>query len=345
MFLNDLFNEAKRPVKQGSVNDYPAPKKLHKGVDKIYARVLQRQVDRENGEHVANVDEQVAVIVAAHPQLLSYGIFKRVGRSGKCHIKLLGGKLKDWAAGDMIAVEPDEVYATWDPYLSGKTAVHRAYNDAGQSTVREADTVRDRKTGQEYDPAEEFDKLQKDPDYIAQMTRMGREEGKGWPKRKDGQVDEAYALKKRVKIVGKPAPSAWIGKYGWIGEIRHGLHNKSPKMYTVDLDHGGGSIMLPSSALRLVKDAVVDEGIKSKIGAAAVAAAMAAGNAGAYMPASAYTQNHAKPMKPVTQQERDKNNWDMPWTAYNKKKALDKANAEVENELKKNYHKQPKNTP
>lgn len=280
MFLNDLFTEAKRPVKQGSINDYPVPKKLHKGVDKIYARVLQRQVDRENGEHVPNVDEQVAVIVAAHPKLLSYGIFKRVGRSGMCHIKLLGGKLKDWAAGDMIAVSPDEVYATWDPYLDGKTTVHRAYNDAGQSTVREADTVRDRKTGQEYDPAAEFEKLQKDPAYVAQMTRMGREEGKGWPKRQDREVsdfqkrldagrkkrdkadsnrpskkvDEAYALKKRVKIVGKPAPAAWIGKYGWIGEIRHGLHNKSPKMYTVDLDHGGGSIQLPKEALRLIKD-------------------------------------------------------------------------------------------
>jgi hypothetical protein len=71
-------------------------------------------------------------------------------------------------------------------------------------------------------------------------------------------VDEAYALKKRVKIVGKPAPLAWIGKYGWIGEIRHGLHNKSPKMYTVDLDHGGGSIMLPKEALRLVKEPVTE---------------------------------------------------------------------------------------
>jgi hypothetical protein len=67
-------------------------------------------------------------------------------------------------------------------------------------------------------------------------------------------VAEAYALKKRVKIVGAPAPHAWIGKYGWIGEIRYGLHNKSPKMYTIDLDHGGGSIMLPREALRLVKD-------------------------------------------------------------------------------------------
>lgn len=287
MFLNDLFTEAKRPVQQGKTSDYPVPKKLQKGVDKIYARVLQRQVDRENGEHVPNVDEQVAVVVAAHPKLLSYGIFKRVGRSGKCHIKLLGGKLKDWAAGDMIAVEPSEVYATWDPSLQDKTAVHRAYNDAGQSTVREA-------TG----------------------------------------------LKKHVKIVKGPA----AGKTGYVGEVHHGLFKGAPKQFVIDLD-GGGNIKCSKDELRLIKDPVVDEGIKSKIGAAAVAGAMAAGNAGAYMPASAYTQNHAKPMPPVTQQERDKNNWDMPWTVYNKKKALDKANAEVEKELKKNYHKQPKNTP
>jgi hypothetical protein len=30
-------------------------------------------------------------------------------------------------------------------------------------------------------------------------------------------------------------------------------------MYTIDLDHGGGSIMLPREALRLVKEPVVDE--------------------------------------------------------------------------------------
>jgi hypothetical protein len=245
MFLNDLFTEAKRPVQQGKITDYPVPKKLQKGVDKIYARVLQRQVDRENGEHVPNVDEQVAVVVAAHPKLLSYGIFKRVGRSGKFHIKLLGGKLKDWAAGDMIAVEPSEVYATWDPSLQDKTAVHRAYNDAGQSTVREGISLK-----QKYE-----DKKRADQNAVRNGKMTQEEFDKKWTRtERPKPVKEAYALKKRVKIVGKPAPTAWIGKYGWIGEIRHGLHNKSPKMYTVDLDHGGGSIMLPKEALRLVKD-------------------------------------------------------------------------------------------
>ena len=78
-------------------------------------------------------------------------------------------------------------------------------------------------------------------------------------KRALGSLTEAYALKKRVKIVGAPAPYAWIGKYGWIGEIRRGLYKGAPRTYTVDLDHGGGSIQLPSSALRLIKDDVVDE--------------------------------------------------------------------------------------
>ena len=82
----------------------------------------------------------------------------------------------------------------------------------------------------------------------------------------------------------------------------------------------------------------VEEGWKEKVAAGVLAGAMATG-ASAAMPASAYTQNHSKPLTPVSQQERDKNNYDMPWTVYNKKKALAKANAEVEQELKKNHHK------
>jgi hypothetical protein len=55
--------------------------------------------------------------------------------------------------------------------------------------------VQDRKTGKMYDPDEEFKKLQNDPEYIDQMKRMGREEGKGWPKRKDeGAVAEGYRI-------------------------------------------------------------------------------------------------------------------------------------------------------
>lgn len=51
--------------------------------------------------------------------------------------------------------------------------------------ILEGRTVKDRKTGKEYDPDVEFEKLQKDPEFIAQMKRMKNEEGKGWPKRKD----------------------------------------------------------------------------------------------------------------------------------------------------------------
>lgn len=74
-------------------------------------------------------------------------------------------------------------------------------------------------------------------------------------------VNEAYGLNKRVKIVGKPAPSAWIGKTGWVGEVRHGAYKGAPKTYTVDLDNGAGSIQLPSSALRLIKDEPTNEGM------------------------------------------------------------------------------------
>jgi hypothetical protein len=43
--------------------------------------------------------------------------------------------------------------------------------------------VKDRKTGEMYDPDKEFDKLMNSPEYIAMLKRMKNEEGKGWPKR------------------------------------------------------------------------------------------------------------------------------------------------------------------
>ena len=58
--------------------------------------------------------------------------------------------------------------------------------------------VKDRKTGQWYDPDEKFKELQKNPDYIAQMKRMGREEGKGWPKRKEQGVAEGSEQKPAI---------------------------------------------------------------------------------------------------------------------------------------------------
>lgn len=227
---------------------------LNKGVEKMLVAMQAWQDARD--EAIKFMDPipprpklDVAVVVKDYPNNLAYGTIKFIGRNGLIHVKLNGGKLKDWASGDEIAVRPNEVHAAWDPALQGKTTVHREYDDLGNRTVREAETVRDRKTGQEYNPADEFEKLQKDPDYVAQMKRMGREEGKGWPKRQDKEVNEAKGLNKRVKIV----KGSYAGQTGSIGEVRHGLFKGAPKQFTVDLDNGG-NIMLPKEALRLIKN-------------------------------------------------------------------------------------------
>lgn len=86
------------------------------------------------------IGQQVAVVTHEYPDMVAYGTFKRIGETGLCHIKLNGGKLKGWAAGDMIAVAPDELYAPWDSRLQGMTAVHREYDNQGNKTVREADS-------------------------------------------------------------------------------------------------------------------------------------------------------------------------------------------------------------
>jgi hypothetical protein len=43
--------------------------------------------------------------------------------------------------------------------------------------------VKDKKTGEMYDPDEEFDKLMNKPTTLAMLKRMKNEEGVGWPKR------------------------------------------------------------------------------------------------------------------------------------------------------------------
>jgi hypothetical protein len=101
------------------------------------------------------------------------------------------------------------------------------------------------------------------------------------------------------------------------------IWNHAKNQYKIDLDR---------------KDGKLDEGIKSKLAAATLA--LAAGGANAYMPTAAVTSN-SKALAPVSQAERDKNNWDAPWTVLKKKKDLDKATAEVEKEQKKSYHKVP----
>jgi hypothetical protein len=52
--------------------------------------------------------------------------------------------------------------------------------------VNEADKkklVKDKKTGEMYDPEEKFKELMDSPEYIAMLKRMKNEEGRGWPKR------------------------------------------------------------------------------------------------------------------------------------------------------------------
>ena len=83
------------------------------------------------------IGQQVAIVVRDHPDSVAYGLFKRIGETGLCHIKLNGGKLPGWASGDMIAVRPSELYAPWDTRLQDKTAVHREYGNNGEKTVRE----------------------------------------------------------------------------------------------------------------------------------------------------------------------------------------------------------------
>jgi len=62
------------------------------------------------------------------------------------------------------------------------------------------------------------------------------------------RVSEATGLKKRVKIV----KGSYAGQTGYVGEVRHGQYKGAPKMFTIDLD-GGGNVMLPKEALRLIK--------------------------------------------------------------------------------------------
>lgn len=123
------------------------------------------------------------------------------------------------------------------------------------------------------------------------------------------QVTESYGLNKRVKIVGKPAPSAWIGKTGWVGEVRHGAYKGAPKTYTVDLDNGAGSIQLPSSALRLIKDEPTNEGKMTRAMALAASLAVAAPSGAVLNPArvidgrgntvaNPYSKTEKKPAEP-----------------------------------------------
>lgn len=59
-------------------------------------------------------------------------------------------------------------------------------------------------------------------------------------------------IKLGSKVVIHKGPKDVVGKVGTVGEIRHGLHKKAAKTYTVD--HDGGSIQLSKDQIRLHKD-------------------------------------------------------------------------------------------
>jgi len=72
-------------------------------------------------------------------------------------------------------------------------------------------------------------------------------------------VAEGKGLAKKVKVVkGEHA-----GKTGWIREIKHGAFKGAPKTYYIDLDDGGQANNLPATALRLVKEQGVAEGVSN----------------------------------------------------------------------------------
>lgn len=65
------------------------------------------------------------------------------------------------------------------------------------------------------------------------------------------EIEEAIKLKTKVSI---HAPGKdYHGKVGHVGEIRHGLHSKAPKTYTVDYDNGK-SIQLDKKNIKVYKE-------------------------------------------------------------------------------------------
>jgi hypothetical protein len=66
-------------------------------------------------------------------------------------------------------------------------------NKQGMEEANEPKMVKDRKTGKEYNPDAEFNKLLKDPKTVAQFKRMAQEKGKGWPTREDHSPEDPNA--------------------------------------------------------------------------------------------------------------------------------------------------------
>ena len=86
--------------------------------------------------------------------------------------------------------------------------------------------VTDLKTGLEYDPEEMIEKMYSDPEYVAQMQRMGREEGRGWPARKDSEKKTSDTNNSKSNEVVKSV---------LVGNFRHDLVNNGPFGYRVQV--------------------------------------------------------------------------------------------------------------
>jgi hypothetical protein len=109
-----------------------------------------------------------------------------------------------------------------------------------------------------------------EPTEVLDKTRSAHERNKELRKRglrhtqdaiiptSESQLDEAHKLGDKVTIVG--GPTDLRGKEGYIGEIRHGLHKKAPKYYTID--HDKGSAQLRKEDFRKSKS--LDEGFVVK---------------------------------------------------------------------------------
>ena len=57
------------------------------------------------------------------------------------------------------------------------------YNEVVNEGDKKKKLVKDKVTGQMYDPDAKFKELINSPEYMAMLKRMKNEEGRGWPKR------------------------------------------------------------------------------------------------------------------------------------------------------------------
>lgn len=114
------------------------------------------------------------------------------------------------------------------------------------------------------------------------------------------QVGEAKGLKKRVRIV----QGSYKGRTGTIGEVRHGLFKGAPKKYTIDLD-GGGNVMLPGEALRLIKDSVEEQVAGTPPNTPAGTGTMASTGTAAPKPATAQAQQTAQTLQQTSNLQKN----------------------------------------